>query len=149
MLTSSELAKFLIVFFNTYLVIDTTLGVFEYGEAFGVLSGWIHHIFYIGFLSHAYAHGYSVSFMYVLPMEFSSIFLAGGRLFKVLRQDTLFGALFIIFRVIYHAYLLYGLVILASPKVTIWPPVLGVFFLHLYWFYRWVLGQYKRTQKRK
>jgi hypothetical protein len=39
MLEEDELSKVLLVFFITYLVLDTALGLVEYGSEFGLLSG--------------------------------------------------------------------------------------------------------------
>jgi hypothetical protein len=82
-------------------------------------------------------------------MESSSIFLAGGRLFKVLRQDLLFGLLFLAFRIVYHGYLLWEIYMVQNPRVIIWPPVLGVWVLHWYWFYAWIQGQRRRMRRER
>jgi hypothetical protein len=156
MLEADDLNNFLVIFFMTYLIFDTLFGVLEYGEGFGFLSGWVHHLFYIGFLLHSYVRGYTISFGYTLPMELSSILLSGGRFFPLLRRDLLFGALFFVFRIVYHGYLLWEIYCIPNPRVVIWPPVLGVFFLHWYWFYGWVRslqrrkgGQYDDTPRDK
>lgn len=81
-------------------------------------------------------------------MESSSIFLSGGRLFPALRQDLLFGLLFFAFRVVYHAWMLYKIYTIPNPRVIMWPPVLGVLVLHLYWFYGWIQSEQRRRKKR-
>ena len=107
----------------------------------------IHHIFYTGFLAHAYVKGYTVSFGYTLLMESSSILLSGGRLWRPLRHDLLFGTLFFVFRIIYHGYLLWELYVVPNPRVIMWPPVFGVWILHWYWFRGW-LKQQERHRRR-
>lgn len=95
MLEADATSRVLLTLFLTYLIVDMGLGLFQYKDEFGVLAGWVHHVFYTGFLFHAYVKGYTVSFGYTLLMESSSIFLSGGRLFPWLRSDMAFGGLFL------------------------------------------------------
>jgi hypothetical protein len=36
-----------------------------------------------------------------------------------------------------------------NPRVIMWPPVLGVLVLHLYWFYGWIEQQRRRQRRAK
>jgi len=45
MLTTDATSRVLLTFFWTYLIVDMCVGFVEYKEDFGVLSGWVHHIF--------------------------------------------------------------------------------------------------------
>lgn len=91
-----------------------------------------------------------VSFSYTLIMESSSIFLAGGRIFpKYLRQDILFGILYLAFRIIYHLYLLWHIYSVQDPHVIIWPVVTAIFVLHAFWFWQFVTGLQRRLGKQK
>ena len=108
----------------------------------------MHHIFYCGFLFHSLVKGYTVSFAYTLLMESSSILLSGGSIFKSLRNDMAFGFLFFLFRILYHGFLLYKIYTIPNPRVIIWPPVLGVWVLHWYWFSGWIKQQNKRRKIR-
>ena len=141
MLDADATSRVLLTLFLTYLVVDMGLGLFQYKDEFGVLSGWIHHLFYTGFLFHAYVKGYCISFGYTLLMEASSIFLSGGRLFPWLRSDMAFGGLFFATRIVYHAFLLWKLATIPNPRVVMWYPVLGVWFLHIFWGHGWVKQQ--------
>lgn len=149
MLETDATPRMLLTLFWTYLIIDMCVGFVEYKEDFGVLSGWVHHIFYGFFLIHAYVRGYSMAFAFTLVMESSSIFLSGGRLFPCLRQDWVFGLLFFTFRIVYHFYLLWKLIGIPAPRVVMWPPVAGVWVLHIYWLWGWVEGMRRKWRRRK
>ena len=145
MFTDDAFSQFNVIFFFTYLFLDTTYGIFEYGAAFNLLSGWIHHLFYLLFLTHAYLLGYTVSFNTIAIMEISSIILAGRRLFpNYLRQDMLFGFLFFATRIVFHGYLLYRIGS-ENVKVNIFPTILAIWALHWYWFSQWCSNKLKRN----
>lgn len=149
MLDTDAFSRSVLTLFWVYLIVDMAVGYFEYPGEFGLLSGWVHHIFYALFLGYAYMKGYSISFTHTLIMESSSIFLSGGRLFPRLRSDWAFGCLFLLFRVVYHLYLLLKLYSLPAPRGALWPPVAGVWVLHLYWFRGWMQGMRRRAQQSK
>ena len=145
MFTDDTFSKFNVVFFFTYLFLDTLHGIFEYRAAFDLLSGWIHHLFYLVFLSHAYLLGYTVSFNTIAIMELPSIILAGRRLFpKYLGHDILFGVLFFLTRIVFHGYLLYRIGS-EKVKVNIFPTILAIWVLHWYWFSQWCKKKLRRS----
>ena len=145
MFTDDNFSQFNVVFFFSYLFLDTLYGLFEYRAAFDMLSGWIHHLFYLVFLSHAYLLGYTVSFNTIAIMELPSIILSGRRLFpKYLRQDLLFGVLFFSTRIVYHGYLLYRIGS-ERTKVNIFPTIFAIWILHWYWFSQWCKNLLKRS----
>ena len=68
---------------------------------------WFHHTCYLGFFGWLCARGWSVGIMTTMPLEIPTMVLAGGRVFPALRHDVAFGASFLAFRVVYHAWLTY------------------------------------------
>jgi len=49
--TDDRLSRFLNTFFVTSMVLDLIVGLIEYPAQIGLLTGWFHHIMYIGLAS--------------------------------------------------------------------------------------------------
>ena len=90
-----------------------------------------------------------MAFAFTLVMESSSIFLSGGRLFSCLRQDWVFGLFLFMFRIVYHALLLWKLIEIPTPRVVMWPPVADVWVLHVNWLWGWVEGMRRKMRRSK
>ena len=144
-LESDGLSAAMCLFFSTFLVVDTVIGMYEYRSQFGLLSGWIHHAFYFYWIVDCYCRGYTRLFGYALCMESSSIFLSGEGLhragvlpFRWIHNDMIFGILFFTFRIVYHFQLLWDVFWIPNPRVIVYHWLFATFCLHGYWGYKWI-----------
>lgn len=81
---------------------------------------------------------FTVAFCAFLPLELPSFVLALGTIYPEYRSDIGFGATFFITRLGYHSLLLFFLLSLKNPRLTIWPIAAFALLVHAYWFSCWV-----------
>ena len=144
--TADPLSRFLVTFFLTFLVMDIVRCQLHYKNEMGFVEGWFHHSCYLGFFGWLLYEGWTVGILTTMPLEVPTVVLATGRVFPGLRQDLLFGISFLIFRIVYHSFLLYRWYHMVSPPTRLWPYPAFILLLHFYWFHGWVKGQLKRTK---
>ncbi|KAL7330663.1 hypothetical protein PS15p_205574 [Mucor circinelloides] len=128
-------------FFMTFLITDLVIGVVFYRSKIELLTGWIHHITYLGTLTWAIHNQYTAVFIMMCSLELPTFILALGSVRSQLRRDYVFASTFLVTRILFHAYAIkcawvmkpYGPVVIA----------LSAFFpVHCFWFYgKWCLIQ--------
>ena len=130
------------LFFAVYLVLDLVLGTIFYREQMTFLSGWLHHSIYLGIL---YYFNYKLHlwapFSAFLLSEIPTAIMSYGQLDKTWRSDILFGATYLVTRLIYHGYLLALFLENWSPG---WTAIAGTLVMHVHWFRLWVVSQRKK-----
>ncbi|KAG2195165.1 hypothetical protein INT46_011143 [Mucor plumbeus] len=135
-------------FFMTFLITDLVIGVVLYPNKIELLTGWIHHITYLGVLTWAIHNQFTAVFIMMCSLELPTFILALGSVRSQLRRDYIFATTFLITRILFHAYAIkcawfmkpYGPVVIA----------LSAFFpVHCFWFYGFIKQQIRLAAKRK
>jgi len=142
--SDDDFSRSICIFFKAFLVIDIIIGMIDYRSQVQILSGWLHHFFYAGFLSWILSSNISVGFALVTPLEFPTLFLSLGSVFPSLRTDMAFGLVFLVTRIIYHSFVLW--LFIGFQRVTLWPTILGLGILHWFWFFGWVKSMNKKRR---
>ncbi|KAI8076409.1 uncharacterized protein B0P05DRAFT_545763 [Gilbertella persicaria] len=121
-------------FFMTFLVMDLCIGVMFYRNKIELLTGWIHHITYLGTLTWAIYQQYTSVFVMMCCLELPTFILALGSVRSQLRRDYLFALSFLCTRIVFHLFSIY-----CAWKMKPLGPVmlaLSAFFpVHCFWFY--------------
>lgn len=73
---NSRSGRFLSTFVLVYMLQDITTSVVHYPSEMELLTGWIHHIFYMLLSYASLKFGFSELFAIFSPMEWSSIFVS-------------------------------------------------------------------------
>ncbi|CAO3632505.1 unnamed protein product [Cunninghamella blakesleeana] len=135
------------VFFMTFLVLDLSIGSILYRKQIGLLTGWIHHITYLGLLFWVMKKRYTGLFITMCVLEIPTFLLALGSIHKPFRNDYVFATTFVSTRILFHAFMILNTFLFFHfHPMTI---ALTAFFpLHCYWFYGFILQQ-KRISKEK
>lgn len=129
-------------FFMTFLIMDLVVGSFFYKNKIEILTGWVHHITYLGTLTWAIHNQYSSIFIMMCILELPTFLLALGSVRSQLRRDYLFASAFLLTRILFHAFAIksaYGL----KPFGPIMNALSAFFPVHCFWFYG------KRRKKKK
>lgn len=135
---TDRVSQFAIRFFCVYLFIDSIYMYLFYYDVSNWIS-WAHHIGYLIFMTYTLYVECPMIFVAYFPIEFSSIFLASGSIWKSCRQDLVFGISFFCVRVLYHGIL----VMFCLRNISIIPypsTVLGAvisWLMHIKWFFGW------------
>lgn len=145
---NSAIGVFQCVMFIVFLFFDLIVGCMDYYDQIQLLTGWIHHIVYLGICAHCLNANFANAFGILTLIELPTTILGIGSAIPSLRSDAGFGISFILTRVLYHSYVTYHFFILGG-KCNLWmvsfPPLL----LHYYWGTLWVQGQMRRGKKHK
>ncbi|KAF9582896.1 hypothetical protein BGW38_010611 [Lunasporangiospora selenospora] len=145
----SPAATFYAAYFTSYLMCDLVLGWRYYRQYLDPLSGWAHHLFYLGVVSAASKQQHlGILFALGTPVEASSIFLSLGHIFPELRNDSIFAATFFVVRVLYPLLVLPDLV-LNSESRMMWKVATVALLVHVYWFYRFIQQQLRYHKARQ
>jgi len=91
-------------FFMTFLITDLVIGVVFYRSKIELLTGWIHHITYLGTLTWAIHNQYTAVFIMMCSLELPTFILALGSVRSQLRRDYVFASTFLVTRILFHAY---------------------------------------------
>ncbi|KAJ2493358.1 hypothetical protein IWW37_000642 [Coemansia sp. RSA 2050] len=129
--------------FLSYLVWDLVLGLIYYISAITILTGYVHHVLYIGLTLFSVTHGVSAVLCLMFYNELPTIVLALGSLCKEWRSDLLFATTFFCTRILLHSVFLHKFYWYSDVRF-LWKLLLLVFPMHLYWFYGAVRLQVKR-----
>ncbi|KAF9127797.1 hypothetical protein BGW39_005616 [Mortierella sp. 14UC] len=137
----SGLATAYCAYFVSYLICDLGLGMLYYRDFVDPLSGWAHHLFYLGIMSRATAQG-NISTLFAMgtPIEVSTVFLATGHIFPTLRSDVAFATSFFLARIVYPIALLPELILNVESRLC-WKVGVMALLVHVYWFYKFVQQQ--------
>ncbi|WVQ98925.1 hypothetical protein IAU59_006056 [Kwoniella sp. CBS 9459] len=129
------------------------VGYLRYPAQVGLLTGWIHHIVYIGLMVHLLNSRLSPVFLMGSIMELPTFDLAISNLFPSCRNDLRFLSSFFIFRIAFHAKLLFDCLRPHTRLVVLegsWVPGVSLglaMVLHVLWFKGGVAGYLKRRSK--
>ncbi|KAG0274357.1 hypothetical protein BGZ95_009874 [Linnemannia exigua] len=145
----SGLATAYCAYFVSYLICDLGLGMVYYRDFVDPLSGWAHHLFYLGVMSRATAQG-NISTLFAMgtPIEVSTIFLATGHIFPTLRSDVVFATSFFLARIAYPIVLLPELILNVESRLC-WKVGAMALLVHVYWFYKFIQQQLRYYHARQ
>lgn len=130
-----------VCFFISYLVLDLVLGSVYYPKRITLMTGWVHHLFYIFTLSWFLRLQISSLFTVTSILELPTLILAAGSMVHEWRSDLLFGSTFFVLRLVAHAWMMVALK--RHHRIPfMWIVALVIYPLHLYWFY----GKYYSRQ---
>lgn len=125
--------KLIVIYFTAYLMMDLYVGMTEYKEELGTLTGYIHHSAYIIInIVSVYMGIYPIYLLNMLS-ELPTLIMSIGIFDKSLRNDKLFGISFFTTRLFYHGILAYTF---RHHSLFFYISLL-TFGLHSYWFYNW------------
>ncbi|KAI3607445.1 hypothetical protein WG66_004695 [Moniliophthora roreri] len=140
-------------FFQAYLLADLAAGVLHYRDQVNLLTGWVHHIVYVGIVEYAVRMGWGNVFCLCAFMELPTFILGLSILAPRTRSNILFAATFFLTRIVFH--------IVLGIRYSLQPTreavtggsfavayILGaVFPLHVNWFYGCLKGFVRRARK--
>ncbi|KAJ7670062.1 hypothetical protein DFH06DRAFT_1372759, partial [Mycena polygramma] len=93
-------------FFQAYLVADMLLGALCYRAQINFLTGWVHHVVYVGITELAIRRGWAHVFCLCAVMELPTFLLGLSTLLPRLRSNVLFALAFFATRIVFHVVLL-------------------------------------------
>jgi len=133
------LSKISIHMFTGYLIMDLSIGMRDYRSYINSLTGYVHHIVYIfvNILS-LYTGLYPLYCIFMIA-EIPTFILSAGSVYPRYRSDISFGITFALTRIVYFTFIIY---ILRQFNVIVYFAI-PILFLHVYWFYRFVIRQLK------
>lgn len=141
-------------FFQSYLVVDLTVGFVYYRSQIGLLTGWIHHGIYLMIVELAIRRSWAHIFCLCAAMEVPTFFLGFMTLYPELRSNVVFAVAFFLTRILFHIVL--GVSYFLQDNRThatggsLIPSLLlaSIFPLHAMWFYGCIKGFIRRASKR-
>lgn len=123
-----------VCFFISYLILDLVLGCIYYPKRITLMTGWVHHLFYIFTLSWFLRLQISSLFTVTSILELPTLILAAGSMVHEWRSDLLFGSTFFVLRLVAHAWMMVALK--RHHRIHfMWIVALVIYPLHMYWFY--------------
>ncbi|KAF9386742.1 hypothetical protein CPB97_003383 [Podila verticillata] len=145
----SDVAVAYSAYFVSYLICDLVLGMIHYRAHLDPLSGWFHHLGYLGVVSNATLQR-NVSTLFALgtPIEVSTIFLATGHIFPNLRSDVLFATSFFLARIVYPIVMLPELYLNVEARLC-WKVAVMALLVHIHWFHKFVQQQIRYYHARQ
>ncbi|KAJ6463125.1 hypothetical protein C8R47DRAFT_1225248 [Mycena vitilis] len=93
-------------FFQAYLVADMLLGALCYRAQINFLTGWVHHVVYVGITELAVRRGWAHVFCLCAVMELPTFLLGLSTLIPRLRSNALFALAFFATRIVFHVVLM-------------------------------------------
>ncbi|KAI8373376.1 hypothetical protein EDC96DRAFT_36965 [Choanephora cucurbitarum] len=132
--TDSQFHTAFVCFFITYLILDLVLGCIYYRKRITLMTGWIHHLFYIVLLTCFMRLQISSLFTVSSILELPTLILAAGSMVHEWRSDLLFGTTFFVLRLVAHAWMMVNLKRYHRIEFM-WIIALVIYPLHIYWFY--------------
>lgn len=121
-------------FFMTFLIMDLSIGIVFYKDKIELLTGWIHHITYLGVLTWAIHNQYTSVFIMMCSLEVPTFILAIGSVRSYLRRDYIFATTFLLTRILFHAYAIKCAWVM-KPYGPVVNAVAAFFPVHCFWFY--------------
>lgn len=144
-LQESIYTRIIAIYFQSYVLSDIIIGKVYYPKEITKVTGYIHHTLYFITIYFILRWNLSVLFVLVGIEEIPTVVLGIGYIDKSQRRDYLFGFTFFITRIVLHS--IFILLVYTSYDYPYWMMALGVFPLNLYWFYKWIMQQYRRYQE--
>lgn len=139
---SEPLETFAILYFTSYLLSDLVIGNACYPDYMKSLSGNAHHIVYLIVNTLAIVTHNTAAYMLLFLEEVPTVILSLGSFDKTYRSDKLFGVTFFIFRILFHICMMWYF----RNNTLIRNLSIPIFFLHVYWFYKWTKKYSKSKQ---
>jgi hypothetical protein len=143
--------KIAVLYFAAHCMLDLLVGVFDYHENLGLITGFLHHTAFILFLPLTLYSHIEGAFLLLCLNEIPTLILSLGQMFRLFRQDLLVGISFFLIRVIYT--LTYTLLVVIKDtnegKPYLLTILLPICILHIIWFRDWYRGYSKRIGKGK
>ncbi|KAK7451296.1 hypothetical protein VKT23_012637 [Stygiomarasmius scandens] len=146
-------------FFQAYLVSDLTIGAFNYRSQINLLTGWVHHILYIGIVEYAIRQGWASVFSLCACMEFPTFVLGLSILVPQTRSNLFFAVSFFATRILLHVVLTLSYYMPMNRPLSPGSQTIGslapaliltaVFPLHASWFYGCIKGFIRRAKQTK
>ncbi|KAG0322412.1 hypothetical protein BG000_002926 [Podila horticola] len=139
----SDVAVAYSAYFVSYLICDLVLGVIHYRAYLDPLSGWFHHLGYLGVVSNAtLQRNVSTLFAIGTPIE------AAGHIFPHLRNDILFATSFFLARIVYPIIMLPELYLNVEARLC-WKVAVLALLVHIHWFHKFVQQQVRYYHSRQ
>nr|GAT60412.1 predicted protein [Mycena chlorophos] len=138
--------------FQVYLFTDLAVGAVFYRSQINLLTGWVHHIVYMGICQFAISHEWGWIFALSAIMELPTFLLGLGTLFPRLRSNVLFAVTFFATRIALHVLLIVTMALPAHrPQGSLAPAMILVFAfpMHAMWFVGCVKGFIRRAEASK
>ncbi|KAG0070740.1 hypothetical protein BGZ93_006928 [Podila epicladia] len=139
----SDVAVAYSAYFVSYLICDLVLGMIHYRAYLDPLSGWFHHLGYLGVVSNAtLQRNVSTLFAIGTPIE------ATGHIFPHLRSDVLFAVSFFLVRIVYPIIMLPELYLNVEARLC-WKVAVMALLIHIHWFHKFVQQQIRYHHARQ
>ncbi|KAK7023287.1 hypothetical protein R3P38DRAFT_1103752 [Favolaschia claudopus] len=135
-------------FFQAYLTADMIVGGLCYRSQIGFLTGWIHHIVYLGIVEVAIRCQWAHFFCLAAFMELPTFLLGLSTLLPALRSNALFALTFFATRICFHVVLMTACAMTNTLRIPACI-LLSVFPLHVMWFKGCVAGFIRRYKAGK
>ena len=126
----------MIWFYILYMILDLGIGFIFYRNEMDLMTGWLHHIYYIMFFVHVLRKDIAFMTNLIFLEEIPTLIMSIGKVIPYLRNDLLFGLSFLFTRIVYHSYLIYK-VLKCNICYYLSVPLLIALGMHFYWFYKW------------
>ncbi|KAF9261638.1 hypothetical protein L218DRAFT_961125 [Marasmius fiardii PR-910] len=142
-------------FFQSYLFADLIAGSFYYRNQITLLTGWVHHIVYVGIVEFAVRQQWPHVFCLAAFMEFPTFILGLSILVPKTRSNVIFAVIFFLTRILFHIILAVSYALsdvrnhVSGGSFAISGILLGVLPLHISWFVGCIKGFAKRAKKSK
>ncbi|KAI9291240.1 hypothetical protein K502DRAFT_297238 [Neoconidiobolus thromboides FSU 785] len=144
--TETFYSKFLCSYFLVALSLDLLFGVVYYLPFLNILTGWIHHTSYIVLLLILINKKLTTYYSLMCLMEFPTLILSLGSIWKPLRNDLLFGTCFFLTRILYHNIMIFTFYYHLDFMFPVYT-LLFILPLHLHWFHGFILQQKRMRAK--
>jgi hypothetical protein len=116
------------------LLMDLFVGIIEYRQKLDLLSGWVHHICYVIFLSIIYQYGWSNSFASCLICEVPTLAIAFGNICVNRRlSNKLIAIVFFLTRIVW-CIIIAGMLIIYGEGYIRQITSLFILLLHSWWY---------------
>ncbi|KAF9035107.1 hypothetical protein BDP27DRAFT_1245511, partial [Rhodocollybia butyracea] len=90
-------------FFQAYLLADMSIGAVHYRGQLNIVTGWFHHVLYLGIIEYAIYQKWAYVFSLATCMEFPTFILGLATLFPRLRSNIFFAVSFFLTRILFHS----------------------------------------------
>ncbi|KAI9357050.1 hypothetical protein DFJ73DRAFT_640902 [Zopfochytrium polystomum] len=147
-LTNHPVSFVLSSYFVSYLWADLIVGCLFYRSSITFATGWLHHT--------GFTIAIAISIIFAVPgvgmligiLEWPTLVLATGHIWRSLRSDYGFGVVFFVTRIIFLAFPIYHLST-SYPNKYLWTVLLLAYPLNIYWFASWVKQQVRLFKEKR
>ncbi|KAG7095011.1 hypothetical protein E1B28_005806 [Marasmius oreades] len=142
-------------FFQSYLLADLTAGIFYYRGRINLLTGWMHHIAYVGIVEFAIRQRRPHIFCLAAFMELPTFILGVFILAPKTRSNVLFAVVFFLTRILFNIVLVISYALpdvrkhATGDSFAVSGILLGALPLHIIWFVGCIKGFARRAKEAK